>query len=274
VTISYDIRSSTLDIPEAASPGTSVRNTFAAEWTKLRSLRSTWVTIVGAGAFSALLAALVAATEVGQWDEWTARQRADFDPTSHALIGVLFATIFIGALGVRSIASEYSTGMIRLTFTAVPQRRRVVLAKATIVAALALPAALVSNVAAFFIGQAIYSSKDMQASLGDAGVTRAIVLGSVAIAVAGVLGVGLGALIKRTTLATTALSVALIGSQLFEVALPEGARKYLPGSTLQAVVTAKPSDDLLQPVTALLLLAGYALFTIALASALLTKRDA
>jgi ABC-type transport system involved in multi-copper enzyme maturation permease subunit len=274
MTIGYDMRLATLDVTDLAAPGTSVRNTFASEWTKLRSLRSTWVTLLGAGALSALLAALVAATEVNQWDEWNARQRADFDATSHALIGVLFATVFIGALGVRSIASEYSTGMIRLTFTAVPQRRRVVLAKATIVAALALPAALVSNVGAFFIGQAIYSSKDMQASATDGGATRAIVLGSAAIASAGILGVGLGTLIKRTTLATTALSVALIGSQLFEIALPKGARKYLPGSTLQAVVTGKSSDDLLAPLSALLLLIGYALFTFAIASVLITRRDA
>ena len=274
MTIGYNTTPATLTISNPAQPGTSLRNTFAAEWTKLRSLRSTWVTMLGAGALSALLAALVAATEVSQWDEWTSRQRADFDPTSHALVGVMFATVFIGALGVRSIASEYSTGMIRLTFTAVPQRRRVIVAKATIIAALSLPAALAANVAAFFIGQSIYSSKDMQASASDAGVVRAIILGSVAVAIAGVLGVGLGTIIKRTTLATTALSVAIIGSQLFEVALPEGARKYLPGSTLQAVVTAKPSENLLNPVGALLLLAAYAAVTTLLASTLLTRRDA
>ena len=102
MTINYDIRPSSTEFTRPIAPATSLGKTFAAEWTKLRSLRSTWVTVIGSGAFSALLAALVAATEVNQWDEWTARQRADFDPTSHALIGVLFATIFIGALGVRS----------------------------------------------------------------------------------------------------------------------------------------------------------------------------
>jgi ABC-type transport system involved in multi-copper enzyme maturation permease subunit len=274
MTLNYDLHTISRDSSHPTAPMTSIGNTFAAEWTKLRSLRSTWVTLIGSGALSALLAVLVAATEVSQWDEWTPRQQADFDPTSHALIGVLFATIFIGSLGVRSIASEYSTGMIRLTFTAVPQRRRVLLAKATIIAALSLPAALISNIAAFFIGQAVYSSKDIQASAGDAGVARSIVFGAVAIAVTGVLGVGLGSVIKRTTLATTALSVALIGSQLFEIALPEGARKYLPGSTLQAVVTGKHSDSLLSPVAGLLLLAIYALFTVLLASFLLTRRDA
>ena len=164
--------------------------------------------------------------------------------------------------------------MIRVTFTAVPQRRRVLFAKATIIAALALPAALASNIAAFFIGQAVYSSKHIQASAGDAGVPRAIIFGSLAIAATGVLGVGLGAIIKRTTLATTALSVALIGSQLFEVALPEGARKYLPGSTLQAVVTGKPSADLLNPGAAVLLLTGYALLAMLVAMSLITRRDA
>ncbi len=48
------------------------------------------------------------------------KQRADFDPTSSALIGVLFAALIFGALAIRSMTSEYTTGMIRVTFRPPP----------------------------------------------------------------------------------------------------------------------------------------------------------
>ena len=67
--------------------------------------------------------------------------RAEFDPTSVALVGVLFTTVIFGSFAVRSIAGEHSTGMIRTTFAALPNRRRVVAAKAAIVAAIAFQAA-------------------------------------------------------------------------------------------------------------------------------------
>src|SRR3712207_2172141 len=92
--------------------GDATGRAFAAEWIKLRTLRSTWVTIVGSGLVSVFLAAVVAATQVNEWDDMSAAQRADFDPVSTPLVGVLFTTVIVGALGNRSITSEHSTGMI------------------------------------------------------------------------------------------------------------------------------------------------------------------
>ena len=64
---------------------TNVADTFRAEWTKLRTLRSTWLT-VGIGALASVaVAALVCVAQVSQWDSMSERQRLDFDPTSTAL---------------------------------------------------------------------------------------------------------------------------------------------------------------------------------------------
>ena len=92
-----------------------------------------------------------------------------------SLTGVFLAQLAIAVLGVLVITSEYSTGMIRSTFAAVPQRRTVLAAKATVFGAVTLVVGLVSCFVAFFVGQAILSSKDIQAHIGDPGVLRAVV---------------------------------------------------------------------------------------------------
>lgn len=249
-------------------------STFYAEWTKVRTLRSTWTTIGASTLLSLLFAAIVSTTQANDWDDMTAAQRAELDPTSAALVGVLFTTVIFGSFAVRSIASEHATGMIRSTYAALPHRRRVLAAKATIVAALALPAALVANVASFLLGQRILASTGAETHLGDAGVARAIVFGALAVSATAVLGVGLGGILRRTAAATTVLSVAIIGSQLFSVVVPEGARAYLPGSALQAAVTGTPADDLLAPLPAILTFSAYAAVALAAAMVLVTRRDA
>jgi ABC-2 type transport system permease protein len=253
---------------------TTVADTFRAEWTKLRTLRSTWLTL-GIGALASVaVAALVCVAQVSQWDSMSERQRLDFDPTSTALLGVLFAASILGSLAVRNITSEYATGMIRVTFSAIPGRKGVLAAKAAILAVVALPVALVTNLVAYFLGRQILSSKDISMSLSQPGVTRAVLFGALAVSAVAVLGLGLGAIIRRTSGATTALLLALIGSQIVGIALPAGARQYLPGMALQAVVSVKPLAGLLTPGKGLAVLAAYAAFTLGAAARLVAARDA
>ena len=111
-------------------------------------------------------------------------------------------------------------------------------------------------------------------SLGQPGVTSAILFGAVAVSAVAVLGLGLGGIIRRTSGATTALLLALIGSQIVGIALPEGARQYLPGTALQAVVTVKHSAGLLPPGRALVVLVVYAAVSLAVAVRMVAGRDA
>jgi hypothetical protein len=248
--------------------------TFHAEWTKVRTLRATWATVLGSTALSLLFALIVSTTQAKDWDEMTPADRAEFDPTSVALVGVLFTTVIFGSFAVRTIAGEHTTGMIRTTFAALPNRRRVVFAKAAIAAGLALPTALAANLAAFLLGQRILASTGAETTLGSPGVARAITFGALAVSATAVLGVGLGAIIRRTAVATTLLSVGIIGSQLLSVVVPTGARPYLPGTALQAAVTGTRTADLLAPVPAMLTLGAYALAALAVAVVLVERRDA
>ena len=258
--------------PAAATPvaGAALR----AEWTKLRTLRSTWMSLAGAMVLTVFLGVVVPSTQMSQWDEMSPSQRSELDATSLSLVGVLFSTVILGSLAVRVVTGEHSTGMIRLTYSALPRRRHVLLAKAVVIAAVALPAALVANLAAFVAGQRVLSVEGVQTSLGEPGASTAVVFGALAVAATAILGVGLGAVMRRTAPATAVLSVAIIGAQLFSIAVPEGARRFLPGFALQATVTGTSTEDLLEPFAGVVVLTGYALAAMVIATVLVDRRDA
>jgi ABC-2 type transport system permease protein len=144
---------------------TPTRRAVKAEWTKLRTLPSTWrtvaMTVVAAIGFSVLATAVQASS----WATMNAQQRQAFDPTSSSLTGMWVAVVILGALGVRSVSSEYATGMIRATFTAMPARRLVLVAKAATAAAFVFPLALVCDVVSFELGQRILAGKHIQVAL-------------------------------------------------------------------------------------------------------------
>lgn len=260
-------------------PGTTVcapnfLSTLQAEWTKIRTLRSTWLTVGGAIAASVGLAALISLAVVSQWDTMSASERQSVDPTSQALIGVLFGAVILGCLAVRVITAEYATGMIRATFSAIPGRNGVLAAKAAVIVAITFPVALLVNFASFFACREILATKHLSMSLGDAGVMQAIVLGALTVSVVSILGLGLGGIMRRTSGAITVLMLAVMGTQIFGFAVPAGLREYLPGNAIQAVVTVSHSPELLGPVAAFAVLVAYAATAMGVASRLVSVRDA
>jgi hypothetical protein len=182
-----------------------LRAATRAEWTKMRSVRSTVWTLLVAVALAVGFGALIGVTQVNSWDTLDAAERARFDPTSFSLSGLFLAQIAIGVLGVLLISSEYTTGQIRATLAATPQRLTVLAAKATAFVGAVLAVGLVASFSAFGIGQAIFSAKGIGASLSDPGVLRAVIGGALYLAAVGVLGLGLGTILRRTAGAITAL---------------------------------------------------------------------
>ena len=177
----------------------------------------------------------------------TAQQRATFDATSASLFGVIIVATLLGALAVRTVTAEYSTGMIRSTFSAMPPRRLVLAAKAATVAAFVLPIALLCDVAGFELGQRIFAGKHLQVALSHPGVPRAIVFGAVAASLVAIIGVGLGGLIRHTAGATTTLTLIIVGGVTLGQLLPAGLRQYLPGTAIQAAITVHRSAGCSRP---------------------------
>src|ERR1700761_5076961 len=120
----------TLTTPLRTGPAATINRHLKGEWTKLRTLPSTWRTAIFAGALAIGFTGLVDLQQVGL----TAAQRHPFDATSASLFGVIIVATLLGALAVRTVTAEYATGMIRSTFSAMPARRLVLAAKAATVA--------------------------------------------------------------------------------------------------------------------------------------------
>src|SRR5580658_6791445 len=252
-----------------------IRRIAKAEWTKLRTLPSTWRTVVMAGVISIALGAILCVSQVQQWSKMTAGQRQTFDPTSCSLFGVVFVgAVLLAALGVRAMTAEYVSGMIRSTFSATPNRRRVLAAKAGVVAAFVFPVALLTAVVSFEVGQRVFTGKHLEVSFAHPGVLQAVVFGALAVSLIAIIGVGLGGLIRHPAAATTALMLVIVGGVTLGQLLPACLRQYVPGTALQAAVTVNHSAGLLRPGTAVVVLGAYAAIALGAASIRMSHRDA
>jgi hypothetical protein len=250
------------------------RKALKAEWTKLRTLPSTWRTAIVALVVAVGWSVAVVAIQLSQWHAMSAQQRRVFDPTSTSLSGVMLAAVVLGALGVRAVTGEYSTGMIRSTFAALPARRLVLAAKAATVAAFVFPITLVCETIGFALGQRLLAGKHLQVAVGDPGVLRAMLFGAVAVSLVTVIGVGLAGVIRHTAGATMTLVLLVVGGLTLGQMLPAGWRQYVPGIAAQAAVTVHRSTGLLAPTAAIGVLAAYAVITLGAASIRVAQRDA
>src|SRR4030081_2237626 len=88
-----------------------MKGVIASEWTKLRSVRSTWWTVASTFAIMIGFGALLSWAYVSRFDRLDLSERLSFDPTAHALRGLFLAQLAIGVLGVLAITNEYATGM-------------------------------------------------------------------------------------------------------------------------------------------------------------------
>lgn len=157
----------------ATEPGFGA--TLNAEWTKLRSLRSTWIIVaLGIGlsiGFSALIALISGLTH----ESWNADVAEAFDPVLTTNSGSLFGCILLITLGVTAITSEYTSGMIRTTFIGNPRRKQVFAAKTMVVGLLGLTMAVLSIPVMFLVSQPIFSYYGLQtASLTDGETLRTV----------------------------------------------------------------------------------------------------
>ena len=249
-----------------------------AEATKLRSVRSTVWTLLATVGLAVGFGALIGASQMSSWNNLDPAERLRFDPTSFSLSGLFLAQLAVGVLGVLMISSEYATGQIRATFAATPQRLTVLAAKATTFAGVVLAVGLVASFGAFFVGQAIFASKGLDASISDPGVLRAVLGGALYLTGIGLLGVGVGTLVRRTAGATAALVGLLFIVPIVTGFLPtsfqEPIGKYLPAQAGMAIFNVVPDPRALTPWSGFAVLLAWAAITLAVGGVLLVRRDA
>ncbi len=262
----------------SASParGTySFRTVAQMEWRKLRTVRSTWYIVVLFAASLIGLAMLVLGHE--GYAQMSAAGRASFDPTHDCFIGLVLGQLLLGSLGVLTITTEFSSGMIRATFAAVPRRPLVLAAKAAVLGAVTLAAGEISAFAAFFAGQAMLTGPAPHSTLGQPGVLRAVLMAGAYPALIALIGLGIGAIIRHTAGAICALVGVLFVLPLLFISpsIQDMAEKFLPHPMAANSLTAvKPVANMLSPALSFGLLCLYAMVVLAAGARGLTRRDA
>ena len=240
------------------------------EWSKLWSVRSTYWTLLGTAAAMVSLAAV-----------FSASGPAPADPTAYGLSGFFQAQLGAAVLGVLAITSEYTTGSIRTTFTATPQRVTVLGAKTIVVAATAIVVGVASALLAFLVATQVFAGRGIAIALSDPGALRAVVGAGLYLAVVAVLGLALGVLL-RGSVGTVAVVVALmLVLPGIATALPSAWQStvipYLPAEAGQAIIGhtrfAPAGPRLLAPWTGFAILCVYTAVALTAAAVALTTRD-
>jgi ABC-2 type transport system permease protein len=197
-----------------------------------------------------------------------------------SLVGVLFAQLVLGMLGVLSFSGEYATGMIRATLAVVPSRMPVLWAKLIALVGFMLPLSLLATVGEFFVATALESSRGGSAlSLTDPGVLREVIGASLYLTVVAVIGVALGALLRRTAAGLAVFAAMLLVVPLVAAYLPasiKGFAPYLPSNAGGTIWGAGKlfGGHQLSPWTGFAVLCGYAVALTAVAAWRLRRRDA
>ena len=241
------------------------------EWEKLRSIRTTFWSLIITVVAMVGIGAIVAAVHTGT------RSGRGFDALSGTFTGVLLAQLAIGVLGVLTVTSEYSTGMIRSTFIAAPQRRAVIMAKAGVVGFVTFLVGTVASFASFFVSAAILSSHGTHLSLASPGALRSVIGVGLFLGILAVLAVGLGTIIRSSAGGIAALVGLLLVLPTLTQAIPASIRdsveKFLPANAGQAVFLHTDTGSL-SPWIGLLVFGAYAVAGLGIALVMVGRRDA
>lgn len=263
--------------PEYQQPDTiGFLNVLRSEWTKLRTVRSTHWT-AGVAVFATVALAVVICARSAYEIKHGHQSLDGFDATLYSLNGLYVAQVAIGTLGVMTISSEYATGMIRATLSAVPQRRAVLAAKAIVFGVATLIAGELMSFAAFGIGQALLAPAHAGVSLNQPGALRATIGGGLYLTAVGLLGFGIGALVRHTAGAMSAFFGTLFALTAVTDLLPTNLRNdvinYLPANAGSQILTVIRPAHALAPWTGFGVLCLYAVAAITAPFVLITRRD-
>ena len=181
----------------------SVSHALHAEWTKLRTVAGpAWLL---AALVTLTIAVSALATAAVSCPSGTA---CPVDPAKLSLTGIQFGQAIVAVLAVLAITSEYSTGMIRVTLTAMPRRTTVLAAKAGLLAGLVLAAGALAAVGSVVAGRLILPGHGFTPdrgfallSLANATVLRAAAGSVLYLALIALLSLGISTMVRDSAVA-------------------------------------------------------------------------
>lgn len=268
----------------SAGPGPSFLRVLNSEAIKFRTLLSTLILL------AATVIVIVGVGALAAWGIGQALQASGSDPQRSAALaaqgdiaasapsaGIAFAQLILGSLAVLLISSEFTTGMARSTFTAVPKRIPAFVAKLLVVV---VSAFLVSAVSLYLAGLVAVPILDeyghtLDVSSGD--YYRTLLINSAYVAAVAAIGMALGALIRNSAGGIMALVgiffVLPIALQIIQGDFVAELRKFIPSNTLEPLTATKHLPDTLEAWQAALVLGAWVVIPLVLAAILLKKRD-
>jgi len=266
-------------------PGPTFFRVLNSEIIKFRSLLSTLillastaVVMVGFGALSAWGTGQFtnAATRDPQAAARMASQGGDLAisaPTS----GIAFAQLILGSLGVLLMSSEFTTGMARSTFAAVPKRIPAFAAKLVVVMVTSFVVTAVSTWVAGVVAVPILDNYGLKLDLGSSQSVKLLLVNSIYVAAVAAIGMALGTLLRNSAGGIMSLVgiffVAPLAFQLIPGDFFKEARKYLPGNTVEPLTAVQHVPDTLEAWQAGLVLGAWVVVPVLLAAVLLKHRD-
>jgi ABC-2 type transport system permease protein len=261
------------DAPLAVEPVTLPR-VVRSEWIKFRSLRSSWF-VLGGAVLGMLVLSLVIAYNTRHL---TAHQDANDLVPSATLQGYYLAQLLIGSLGVLFVSGEFSTGMIRSTFAAVPKRLPVLWAKLLVFVVVTAVAMIAISIVAFLASQAFIGHYRTGFSLSDPGALRVVLGTGVYLTLVGVIGGMLGWIVRSTPGALVSyFALMLLFPVLFGNLLGTWGKhvaEFLPVQAGGAFATSVPESPHVSAWAGFFVLLAWVVAGIGIAAISLRRRDA
>lgn len=248
------------------------------EWTKIRSVRSTFWALTVAVVLGIGLGAAISAAAAHGYARSSVSDKLSWDPTAVSLAGMGIATLAIAVLGVLCVSSEYSSGMIRTSLIAVPKRGRVLAAKSLVLAVVTFVVGEATSVTAFFVGQALISGHAPHAALDDPGVARAVAGAGLALAALAVLSVAAGTSLRHPAAGIACMTAVLFVLPGMAQALPDSWRnpvtEFWPTLAGGRLTSVHHSAHTLAPWPGFGVMCLFVAIVYAIAWTLLDRRDA
>jgi len=248
------------------------------EWIKFRTVRSTIMGTILLIVLTIGLGVLVTSLVRAHFSTMPQVQQVTFDPVATSLVGLFFAQFCVGVIGSLFITSEYSSGSIRTTLAAVPNRVRLSMAKLVVLVTSMFVVCEIVCVAAFLIGMAIFSGSEVPTRTLSGPVLRAVLLAGVDLTLLAVFGYALGLIFRHSLACISVFVSVLLIAPLIGLAFPQSWQndfmKYEPinlGSSMMSVIT---KSNTFGPWQAFAVLTIYMVVLLALGVTLLQRRDA
>ncbi|WP_328463175.1 ABC transporter permease [Streptomyces sp. NBC_00448] len=225
---------------DGGGPRPRFTDLVAAEWIKLRSLRSTYWVLASCVVVAVVVNLNAVRSDFTYIDHppppMPGRGPVTYDPIFHGLNQISADLVMLAAavVGAITVFGEYATGMVRTTFAAVPDRRAVALAKLVVVTAVTLVMGTTVSTVSFFGSNAMLASRHVGLSITDPGCVRCVAAYALIAPVCALLGMALGAVFRHAT-----ASVVAVVALLFLVPLLFGGDRY---KLLRQIGNTLPGD--------------------------------